>query len=492
VEGTAPPDVKDPCFIDADVWNEGSRLVTEGLDQPDSSSGPPDVSAPTRARSVRQAEGLDAFQALQRVLYRSAKQDPQRRFHALYDKLTRRDVMWRAWVDVATNQGAPGVDGQSIDDLEDKGVEAIRAFLDELAEELRAGTYRPRPLRRVNIPKPGQPGKSRPLSIPCVRDRVVMSAAKAVLEPIFEADFLPCSFGFRPKKSQHQALEVVRTAANRGAVWALDADISDCFGSLAFDATLVQIERRVSDKKMLKLIRSWLRVGVLENGVVTDSVTGVPQGSPVSPLIANVVLHVLDETWSRCGQGLGTLVRFADDFLVLTSTRARAEEAKARIEAILAPLGLHLHPEKTKIVCLSEGQEGFTFLGFEHRMVESHRYKGRWYLQKWPSPRAMASITAKVRERTTRRHASDDLTHVVQWDLNPVLRGWANYYRVGNSSRKFGIVDSYVHLRMSKLASVKYGLKEWNRGSRFDHDWLTTLGIYRLSGKVRYYGTASA
>jgi RNA-directed DNA polymerase len=202
--------------------------VTNGLDQPASPDSPQDVSAELSARSISRAEGLDAFQALQRVLYRSAKQDRERRFHALYDKLTRRDVMWRAWVDVATNRGAPGVDGVSIASIEDGGVEAIRAFLDGLAEELRDGTYRPKPLRRVNIPKPGQPGKSRPLSIPCVRDRVIMAAAKSILEPIFEADFLPCSFGFRPKHNQHQALEVVRTTVNPGMVWCLDADISDC------------------------------------------------------------------------------------------------------------------------------------------------------------------------------------------------------------------------------------------------------------------------
>jgi group II intron reverse transcriptase/maturase len=342
--------------------------VTDGLDQPDSSDGRQGGNAVLSARSISRAEGVNAFQALQRVLYRSAKQDPKRRFHALYDKLTRRDVMWRAWVDVATNQGAPGVDGVSIADIDEGGVEAVRAFLDELAAELEAETYRPQPLRRVDIPKPGQPGKSRPLSIPCVRDRVVMTAAKSILEPIFEAQFLPCSFGFRPKRSAHQALEVVRTTANKGAVWVLDADISDCFGSLAFDAIVSEMEKRVSDRKMLKLIRAWLRVGVLEGGVVTDSVTGAPQGSPVSPLMANIVLHVLDEAWSRQGHRLGTLVRYCDDFVVLAPTRARVVEAKARIEAVLEPLGLRLHPDKTRIACLAEGQEGFVFLGFEHRM----------------------------------------------------------------------------------------------------------------------------
>ena len=459
--------------------------MTDGLDQPDSSDGRQGGNAALSARSISRAEGVNAFQALQRVLYRSAKQDPKRRFHALYDKLTRRDVMWRAWVEVATNQGAPGVDGVSIADIDEGGVEAVRAFLDELAAELEAETYRPQPLRRVNIPKPGQPGKSRPLSIPCVRDRVVMTAAKSILEPIFEAQFLPCSFGFRPKRSAHQALEVVRATANKGAVWVLDADISDCFGSLAFDAIASEMEKRVSDRKMLKLIRAWLRVGVLEGGVVTDSVTGAPQGSPVSPLMANIVLHVLDEAWSRQGHRLGTLVRYCDDFVVLAPTRARVVEAKARIEAVLEPLGLRLHPDKTRIACLAEGQEGFVFLGFEHRMRESRKWRGRWYLNRWPSPRAMASIRAKVKQRTARRFASLSLEAVVE-SLNPVLRGWGAYFRYGNSSQKFSAIDSYVHLRMATLASTKHGLHGRNWATRFTYGWMTDLGVYRLSGKVCY------
>ena len=465
--------------------------MTEGLDQPATPESPQDGSAALSARSISRAEGVDAFQALQRVLYRSAKQDPERRFHALYDKLTRRDVMWRAWVSVATNGGAPGVDGVTIASIEDGGVEAVRAFLEELAAQVEAGTYRPKPLRRVNIPKPGQPGKTRPLSIPAVRDRVIMAAAKSILEPIFEADFLPCSFGFRPKRSAHQALEVVRTTVNAGAIWVLDADISDCFGSLSFDAIVSQVERRVSDRKMLKLIRAWLRVGVLEGGVVTGQVAGAPQGSPVSPLLANIVLHVLDQAWSEMGQGLGTLVRYCDDFVVLAPTRARAVEAKARIEAILEPLGLHLHPDKTRISCLTKGQEGFVFLGFEHRVRESGKHRGYWYLNKWPSPRAMASIRAKVKQRTTRNRASWPLDEVVA-DLNPVLRGWCAYYALGNSSAKFHAVDSYVHERMARLASTKYGLHGRNWATRFTYGWMTDLGIYRLTGKVRYHRAASA
>jgi RNA-directed DNA polymerase len=434
------------------------------------------------ARSVSRTLGVDRVRALQRVLYRCAKQDRDRRFHALFDKVARSDIMRRAWSEVRANHGAAGVDGVSIDDIEASGV---GDFLDELANGLRAGSYRPRPLRRVHIPKPGRPGQSRPLGIPTVADRVVMAAARIVLESIFEADFHPTSFGFRPKRSAHHALETVRTTVNWGSTWVLDADIRSCFDEIDHDALLGQIERRVCDRRMLKLLRGWLRVGVFEGGIVSAIEAGTPQGSPISPLLANIALNMLDEAWAGGGQQrLGVLVRYADDLVVLCATKQQAEQAREQAAAVLDILGLRLHPEKTRIVHLARGADGFDFLGFHHRMRESWRLPGRWYLQKWPSPRAMASIKAKIRERTRRSLAHMPLEQTVE-NLNPVLRGWGGYFRYGNSGQKFDALDCYVNQRMAMLASTKHGLRGWNWATRFDHQWVTSLGVHRFSGTIK-------
>jgi group II intron reverse transcriptase/maturase len=434
------------------------------------------------ARSVSHAEGVDRVRALQRVLYRCAKQDRDRRFHAVHDKVARGDVLWRAWGEVRANRGAAGVDGIAIDDVVAAGV---GEFLDELAAKLRAGNYRPRPLRRVHIPKPGKPGQLRPLGIPCIADRVVMAAAKIVLEPIFEADFLPTSYGFRPGQSAHHALEAVRqTVTWRGKQWALDADIRSCFDEIDHDALLGQIERRVCDRRMLKLLRGWLRAGIFEGGVVSAIDAGTPQGSPISPLLANIALHVLDEAWQGGGQRLGVLVKYADDLVVLCATREQAEQARELVAAVLDGLGLRLHPEKTRIAHLARGAQGFTFLGFEHRMRESWKQPGRWYLHKWPSARAMTSIRGKIRDRTDRRYARLPLEWAVE-DLNRVLRGWGTYFRYGNSGQKFAQIDAYVNERLAILASAKHGLQGRNWVSRFNYQWATQLGIYRLTGTVK-------
>ena len=250
-------------------------------------------------------ESLDPVRALQHALYRAAKADPGRRFHALYDKVHRRDVLARAWWLVRRNSGAPGIDHITIADVEEYGVARL---LDELAAELQAGRFRPLPARRVFIPKPGS-AEQRPLSIPAIRDRVVQAAVKIVIEPIFEADFLPCSFGFRPKRSAHDALQVLIDESFKGKRWVVETDVANCFEAIPHSGLMSAVQERVSDRRLLGLLRAFLRAGVMHEGTVRRAVTGTPQGGVVSPLLANVYLHRLDRAWRGA---YGTPVRYAD------------------------------------------------------------------------------------------------------------------------------------------------------------------------------------
>nr|WSX54061.1 reverse transcriptase domain-containing protein [Streptomyces sp. NBC_00974] len=231
--------------------------------------------------------------------------------------------------------------------------------------------------RPVQIPKPGRPGELRPLLIPTVAGRVVMTAAKPVLEPVFEAQFTEASYGFRPKRSAIDVCEAVRVAANQWQEWVFEADIRDCFGTIDHDPLMAQVARHVVDRPFLKLIRAWLRMGVLEGGVTSPTGAGTPQGSPISPLLANIALHVLDEAWQVEGRRLGVLVRYCDDFVVLSPTEHRAEQAQELAARVLGRLGMRLHPEKTGIVCLARGEQNFDCLGFHHRKAESWKWRGR-------------------------------------------------------------------------------------------------------------------
>ncbi len=332
---------------------------------------------------------------LQRTLYRSAKADPNRRFHALYDKIYRRDVLERAWELVRANKGAPGIDQQTVSDVEEYGVSRL---LDELAADLRTGRYRALPARRVFIPKPGGRGECRPLSIPTVRDRVVQTAAKIVIEPVFEADMLDCSFGFRPRRSAHDALQVLLDESWRGKRWVLETDIANCFEAIGHDQLLAAIEERISDRNLLRFLRGLLRAGVMQQGTINRGDAGTPQGGVVSPVLCNVFLHRLDREWQK--HGYGVLVRYADDLLVMCKSRREAQHALKTLTELLERLGLRLKESKTRIVHLTEGGEGFDFLGFHHRYVRGSTRSSRHFcfLARWPSRQAMGHARSRIRE----------------------------------------------------------------------------------------------
>ena len=436
------------------------------------------VSASPAAKGSPAVPG-DPVRALQHALYRAAKADPGRRFHALYDKVSRSDVLWRAWVAVRRNNGAPGIDKITLAQVEEYGVARL---LGELASELREGRYRPLPARRVFIPKPGTTGQ-RPLSIPPVRDRIVQAAVKIVLEPVFEADFLPCSFGFRPRRSAHDALQVLIDECWQGRRWVVETDIANCFSAIPHDKLMQAVEERVCDRSVLKLLRVMLRAGAMEDGQVRRPVTGTPQGGVISPVMCNVYLHRLDRAWDDCD---GVLARFADDLVVMCWSASQAERALERLTGLLASLGLEPKAAKTRIVHLTEGGQGFDFLGFHHRLVRSRGLTGTkpvTFLARWPADKAMQHARDRLRELTRRSRSLLPVKWIVE-DMNRFLRGWAAYFRFGNSAKRFEKIRNYSRMRLALFISKRLGRHRGFGWSVLTYRSPDQLGLVTLSGIV--------
>lgn len=408
---------------------------------------------------------------MQAKLHRWAAADPGRRFGDLFNFVHDPATLLMAFDRVAGNRGAntPGIDGLSAADVEERI--GVPGFLDDLGVQLRQGTFRPLPVRERKIPKPGGSGKVRRLGIPAIADRVVQAALKLVLEPIFEADFKPVSYGFRPRRRAQDAIAEIHFYGTHGYRWVLDADIAACFDEIDHAALMDRVRMRIKDKKVLALVKAFLKAGLLtELGEYQDTFTGTPQGGILSPLLANIALSVLDEhlhrAWEPGGElstdyrrgrrragGLPSwrLVRYADDFVVLVDgTRQDTEALHEEIAQVLAPIGLRLSPAKTQVVHLSEG---FDFLGF-HIQWRRKRGTNKWYVYTFIADRPVRSVKAKIRH-LTHRTSQQDLA-VVLINLNRITLGWANYFRHAVAKRIFSKLDDLVWWRLVRLLRTRH------------------------------------
>jgi RNA-directed DNA polymerase len=448
------------------LWERTAGLPPRGKAQP----------RPNRAKRKAPAR-LDNVHKLQRTLYRVAKQQPERRFPLLYDKVCRQDILQEAWRRVKSNKGAAGVDDVDIDEVREYG-EA--RFLGEIEQALRDGSYRVSLVRRVHIPKTGQPGKTRPLGIPTVKDRTIQMAVKLVIEPLFEADFVPCSFGFRPEKTPRMALSIIAEKTQAGYTHVVDVDLKSYFDTIDHELLMQLVGRRVGDVRVLRLIRAWLKAGVMEDGKVTHPDRGSPQGGVVSPLLSNIVLHEVDRQWCR-GDGTMSnsvvLVRYADDMVLLARTESEARQAWERLQSQFAALRLVVNQEKSRLTTVAEG---FAFLGFEFRKPP------RRLLYMWPRKKACQHIRDRVREVVRSFPSSASVGEVIR-KLNPTLNGWCTYFRVGNSNRIFHKIDWAVlselqlWLRRKHQRSWRSARKRWNYQFLYKR-----CRLYQMVGRVSH------
>jgi len=418
-------------------------------------------------------EKSERVRVLQRKLYVVAKEDPKRRFGILYDKIHRRDVLERAWKQVRRNKGSAGIDKMTIQEVEEKG---IGRLLTEIQQELKEERYRPPAVRRVYIPKPGKKGEQRPLGISTVKDRIVQTATKMVIEPIFEASFLDCSYGFRPKRSPQHALVRAQQLVIEGYREVIDVDLKSYFDEIPQDRLLLCIEKRIADNRVIRLIRNWLKAGILDGANFQETESGVQQGGPLSPLLSNAYLHVVDKIWTEKYPET-KVIRFADDLRILC--RSKSSEYMKQLTEIIKWHGLKINTEKSQVV---HARNGFDFLGQHFRLKPSRKWKGWLFCYRWPSRKAVKSIKEKIRNAI----GQDDIYSLqTKLDvLNPILRGWCEYHRYSNAHKHFKAVDSFVYFKLVSFIRRKH---RW-RGSGYrkaPQSFLEKLGLYHLHGKIK-------
>lgn len=430
--------------------------------------------------NARANNTIDKVRELQRKLYLSAKTNKKRRFHALYDKIYRKDILLAAWKQVKSNGGSGGIDNIFIKDVVAYGE---NKFLKDIQDELINNKYNPKPAKRVYIPK--KDGKKRPLGIPIIRDRVIQMATKIVIEPIFEANFKDNSFGFRPKRNAHQALDLIRKKCNNKGWWVLDADIKSYFDNISHDKLMILIKQRISDRRILKLIRKWLKVGIIEKGKYKESLVGSPQGGVISPLISNIYLNYLDTVWDKYYSHLGTLVRYCDDFIVISRTKKEINHAYKAISLIMRKLELELHPKKTRIVNLWDGKDGFDFLGFHHRRIMQENGKGQKYKEtiQFPSKKSMKSMREKLKQiLNNRAMLKIDIKEMVKI-VNRRLVGFKNYYGLKYADKHLNKIDWYVIEKFTVWNNYKRQRRPRRRGLKEMSINLKKYGIVKLAFK---------